>query len=104
MVRYSVLRLMLFFGFLCLFWLLSLRGLWLLLAAALASMVVSFWLLRRLRQDFSAQLARRLDARASRAEQRAAARAATRDEAVEDGAALDDGTDGARKSAGDAFG
>jgi len=86
MVRYSVLRLLLFFGFLCLFWLLSLRGLWLVLAAALASMLVSFWLLRRLREDFSAQLATRLDARAARAAQRAGARAAGRDEAVEDAA------------------
>lgn len=86
MIRYSVLRLLLFFGFLCLFWLLSLRGLWLVLAAALASMLVSFWLLRRLREDFSAQLAARLDARAARAVQRADARAVGRDEAVEDAA------------------
>lgn len=87
MVRYTVLRLMLFFGFLSLFWLFSLRGLWLVLAAALASMVVSFYLLRRFRQDFSRQIAERVDARA----QRAAARAqAASDEDVEDARPVQD--------------
>lgn len=84
MVRYSVLRILLFFGFFALFVLVGLKGLWLLLAAALASMAVSFVLLSRFRQDFSAQLAAKVDAKARRAHQNVEARQVTADEAVED--------------------
>jgi hypothetical protein len=68
MARYSVLRLMIFFGLLCALWLLGLRG-WLLLAvSALGSMVVSYFVLQGPRAQFSASIANRVDARARRAE------------------------------------
>lgn len=77
--RYSALRLLIFFGFLCLFWLLGLRDtLWLVVAAAAVSMVVSYFVLRGPREAFSRQLAQRIEQRSARA-------AATRtDEDVED--------------------
>jgi alpha/beta superfamily hydrolase len=72
MARYTVLRLMIFFGFLCALWLLGLRSAsqqwWLLGLSAFGSMVVSFFVLRGPRTEFSASIARRVDARASRAE------------------------------------
>jgi hypothetical protein len=72
MARYSVLRLLIFFGFLCALWLLGLRGesqrWWLLGGSALGSMVVSFFVLRAPRAQFSATIARRVDERARRAE------------------------------------
>jgi hypothetical protein len=71
MARYSVLRLMIFFGFFCALWLLGLRHesqrWWLLGGSALASMVVSFFVLRGPREQFSATIARRVDERARRA-------------------------------------
>ena len=70
MARYSVLRLMIFFGFFCALWLLGLRHesqrWWLLGGSALASMVVSFFVLRGPREQFSATIARRVDERARR--------------------------------------
>jgi hypothetical protein len=72
MARYSVLRLLIFFGFLCALWLLGLRDesqrWWLLGGAALGSMVVSYFVLRGPRAEFSATIARRVDERARRAE------------------------------------
>ena len=72
MARYSVLRLMIFFGFICALWLLGLREeserWWLLGISALGSMVTSFFVLRGPRAELSARIARRLDERASRAE------------------------------------
>ncbi len=72
MARYSVLRLLIFFGFLCALWLLGLRGesqrWWLLGISALASMVTSYFVLRGPRAEFSAAIARRVDERARRAE------------------------------------
>jgi hypothetical protein len=68
MARYSVLRLMMFFGFLCALWLLGLRGAWLLGISALGSMVVSFFVLQGPRAAFSASIARRVDERYGRAE------------------------------------
>jgi hypothetical protein len=68
MARYSVLRLMIFFGLLCALWLLGLRT-WLLLSvAALGSMAVSYFVLRGPRAQFSASIARRVDEHARRAE------------------------------------
>ena len=68
MARYSVLRLMIFFGLLCALWLLGLRT-WLLLAvSALGSMAVSYFVLQGPRAQFSASIARRVDERARRAE------------------------------------
>ena len=68
MARYSVLRLMMFFGFLCALWLLGLRGAWLLGLSALGSMVLSFFVLQGPRAVFSASIARRVDERSGRAE------------------------------------
>ena len=72
MARYSVLRLMIFFGFLCALWLLGLRDesqrWWLLGGSALGSMVVSFFVLRGPREEFSARIARHVDERARRAQ------------------------------------
>ena len=81
MARYSVLRLMIFFGLLCALWLLGLRT-WLLLGvAALGSMAVSYFVLRGPRAQFSASIVHHLDDRAERAER---ARAHEIDEQAED--------------------
>ena len=72
MARYSVLRLLIFFGFLCALWLLGLRDdserWWLLGLSALGSMVVSFFALRGPRAQLSATIARHLDERGRRGE------------------------------------
>lgn len=71
MARYTVLRLMIFFGLLCALWLVGLRDVserwWLLGLAALGSTVVSFFVLRGPRAQFSASIARHVDDRAGRA-------------------------------------
>jgi hypothetical protein len=85
MARYSVLRLMMFFGFLCALWLLGLRGAWLLGLAALGSMVVSFFVLQGPRAAFSDSIARRVAERSGRAElARGRAELARADEIDED--------------------
>jgi len=70
MARYTVLRLMIFFGLLCALWLLGLRDVsqrWLLLGlSALGSTVVSYFVLRGPRAQFSASIARHVDGRAAR--------------------------------------
>lgn len=67
MVRYSILRLLIFFGCLGLLWLLGLRDrseqLILLLGAALLSMAISFVVLRPYRQEYSRELSQRLERR-----------------------------------------
>jgi len=72
MARYTVLRLMIFFGLLCALWLLGLREVgqrwWLLGLSALGSMVVSYFVLAGPRAQLSASIARRVDERARRAE------------------------------------
>ena len=74
MVRYSVLRLLIFFGVLAALWLLGLRGpdqqLLLLVLAAAISMAISVVVLRPFREDYSRQLAQRLEARARAKQQR----------------------------------
>ena len=74
MVRYSVLRLLIFFGVLAALWLLGLRGpdqqLLLLVLAAAISMAISVVMLRPFREDYSRQLAQRLEARARAKQQR----------------------------------
>ncbi|GGL32992.1 hypothetical protein GCM10012283_14300 [Phycicoccus endophyticus] len=66
-LRYSVLRLLVFLGCLLLLWLLGLRDpedyLLLVVLAALLSMAISYVALRRFRQDYSAQLAESLERR-----------------------------------------
>jgi hypothetical protein len=73
MARYTVLRLMIFFGLLCAFWLVGLRDHsqrgWLLGLSAVGSMVVSYFVLQGPRAQFSTSIARRVDERAQRAEQ-----------------------------------
>ena len=73
MARYTVLRLMIFFGLLCSLWLVGLRDpsqrWWLLGLSALGSTVVSYFVLQGPRGQFSASIARRVDERARRAEQ-----------------------------------
>jgi type II secretory pathway component PulM len=89
MARYTVLRLMIFFGLLCALWLLGLRERWWLLGvSALGSMVVSYFVLQGPRAQFSASIARRVGERAMRAEQ---AQAQDTDENVED-AQADEGS------------
>lgn len=65
MARYTVLRLMIFFGLLCAFWLLGLREVsqrwWLLGLSAGGSVVVSYFVLKGPRAQFSASIARRVD-------------------------------------------
>ncbi|MEO6142737.1 MAG: DUF4229 domain-containing protein [Dermatophilaceae bacterium] len=71
MARYSVLRLLIFFGFLCALWLLGLRDgserWWLLGISALGSMVVSYFVLQGPRAEFSARISRRVEEHAGRA-------------------------------------
>lgn len=73
MARYTVLRLMIFFGLLCALWLLGLRDVsqrwWLLGLSAVGSVVVSYFVLQGPRAEFSASIARRVDEHARRAEQ-----------------------------------
>lgn len=68
MVRYSLLRLLVFFGCVVVLWLLGWRSredlVPLILVAALVSMVISFFALRPFRQAYSAQIADKLQARA----------------------------------------
>lgn len=69
MVRYTILRLLIFFGFVLLFWLVGLRGtsdmgrLVLIGSAAVASAVVSYVLLRGMRDEMTAKLVERHEAR-----------------------------------------
>lgn len=87
MLRYSVLRLLIFFGVLSLLWLLGLRDpgqRWMLLVlSALISMVLSFFVLARFREESTAELARRIERRAA-AKQAAKPAATGPDEAAED--------------------
>jgi hypothetical protein len=97
MARYSVLRLMIFFGFLCALWLFGLRDesqkWWLLGISAAASMVVSYFVLRGPRAELSVTIARHVDERARRAQL-----AGTRkiDETAEDAEADEDPAGGRR--------
>lgn len=88
-LRYTVLRLLVFFGCLALLWLLGLRSrdeaLLLVVGAALLSMVVSFFALRRFREEYSAQVAQAI-------EQRTAAKRARSGDARTDEEAEDDET------------
>lgn len=81
MVRYTLLRFLIFFGCLGLLWLLGLRDRseqpWLLVGAALLSMLISFFALRPLREDTVEKLS-------TRVESRIAAKRESSDEAVED--------------------
>jgi len=88
-LRYTVLRLLVFLGVLSALWLLGLRGqenmLLLVAGAALLSAVISYFGLRRFREEYSAQLAQKIEQRieTKQAKQSAAGAGAT-DEDVED--------------------
>ena len=81
MFRYTLLRTLIFLGCLLLLWLLGLRDrdemVMLVVGSALISMVISWFGLRRMREEYSAQLAARLERRANR-------RRGVSDEAAED--------------------
>jgi hypothetical protein len=68
-LRYSVLRLLVFLGCVSLLWLLGLRDRaqlpYLILGAALLSAAISYFALRRFREDYSAQLAQKIEARSA---------------------------------------
>jgi mannitol-specific phosphotransferase system IIBC component len=99
MVRYTVLRLLIFFGVLAALWLLGLRDrdeqLVLLVLSAVISMAISLVVLKRFRDDYSEQIAERLQRRAE-AKQQHARRS---DEQAED--AEDEGAAGTRDTGGD---
>jgi len=88
MARYTVLRMMIFFGFLCALWLLGLQGAgqrwWLLGLSALGSMVVSYFVLQGPRAKFSASIARLVEERARRAQPAGGREMAQSDEEAED--------------------
>ena len=65
MLRYTVLRLLIFFGCLVFFWLVGLRNdqILLLLVSATASVLLSFFLLRSQRDRFSEQIQDRMEKR-----------------------------------------
>ncbi|MGL5864450.1 MAG: DUF4229 domain-containing protein [Dermatophilaceae bacterium] len=92
MVRYTVLRILVFFACLALLWLVGLRSegdvVLLVVGAALLSAVISFVGLKRFREEYSAQLADRLERRAGQRRERAAA--AQRDNEAEDAAIAQD--------------
>ncbi len=70
MLRYSLLRLLVFLGCVSLLWLLGLRDRdelpYLILGAALLSAVISYFALRRFREDYAAQLQAKVEARRTR--------------------------------------
>jgi len=82
-VRYSLLRILIFFGFVFLFWLIGLRTNPVLLigASAIASAAASYILLRGMRDEITAKLVERHEARA---EGRQLQPDPTSDEAAED--------------------
>ena len=86
MLRYSLLRLLVFLGCVSLLWLAGLRDRvelpYLVLGAALLSAVISYFALRRFREDYSAQLAQKIEARS--AAKREAAPTRSVDEDAED--------------------
>lgn len=92
MIRYTLLRFLIFFGCLSLFWLLGLRDgnelPWLAVLAALASMIISAIVLKPFRADMIAQIEERRGAKA-----RAHAARTDTDEAVEDRAQVHDDAD-----------
>ena len=65
MLRYTVLRLLIFFGCLLFFWLVGLRNdqILLLLVSAATSVLLSFFLLRSQRDRFSEQIQARMEKR-----------------------------------------
>lgn len=88
MVRYSLLRLLIFFGCLGLLWLVGLRDpdqrAYLVVGAALLSMIVSFFVLSPFREEAVGRISERVEARTAARSQRVT------DEDVEDSAGAED--------------
>ncbi len=86
MLRYTVLRILVFIGCLLALWLAGLRGpenaLLLVAGAAVLSAAISYFALRRVREDYSAQVAERLERRS--AAKRTRSDGSPTDEAAED--------------------
>ena len=84
MLRYSLLRLLIFFGVLSLLWLLGLRDrdeqMMLLVLSALISMVLSYFVLARFRVESTRRLAEAVERRAAAKQ----TRSGESDEALED--------------------
>ncbi|HEV7147271.1 MAG TPA: DUF4229 domain-containing protein [Pedococcus sp.] len=84
MVRYSLLRALMFFGVLSALWLAGLRGATqvfpLVVLSALISMVLSFFVLKRFREESTQQIAAAVERRAAARR----AKAPNSDEAAED--------------------
>ena len=67
MLRYSLLRIMLLFGCMLVLWLVGVRNpVWLLLATAVTSVALSYFVLRGPREELARQLAAKVDQRAAR--------------------------------------
>ena len=92
MLRYSVLRVLMFFGVLSALWLAGLRDrsqeIPLLVLSALISMVLSFFVLKRFREESTQKLAAAVERRAAARQ----AKAGESDEAAEDAEADGEGT------------
>jgi mannitol-specific phosphotransferase system IIBC component len=88
MVRYSLLRILIFFGVMAALWLLGLRDrdeqLLLLVLSALISMAISVVALKRFREDYSQQLAERIERRTQARQAQRSARTDGSDEQAED--------------------
>lgn len=99
MLRYTVLRLLIFFGCLAFFWLVGLRNneILLLAVSAVVSVVLSYFLLRSQRDRFSEQIADRLERRQAR---RQAAWTAGSEESDESDEAAEDAELDASQDAG----
>ena len=96
MLRYTVLRVLVFLGCLALLWLLGLRGeedlLLLVVGAALLSAVISYFALRRFREEYSAQLAAKIDQRTTTKRSRPDPETPTDEDAEDAETSPDDGT------------
>ena len=78
--RYTVMRLMIFVGFLAVLLLLEVALPWAVVGAALLSMVVSYFLLARDREQMAASLERRVEARMARRREQVASERVDEDE------------------------
>ncbi|HSO64496.1 MAG TPA: DUF4229 domain-containing protein [Ornithinibacter sp.] len=95
MVRYTVLRLLVFAGCLAALWLVGLRDrdelLLLVVGAGLLSAVISIFALRRFREDYAAQLQSKIEGRAAAKRERHGVDA-TDEDAEDSEVTKDDGT------------
>ena len=69
MLRYTLLRLLVFFGMMCALYLVGMRGILLLVISALASAILSVFLLAGPREQFAQQIDEKVQARRARAEE-----------------------------------